>query len=163
MTRTIRPVIDADAPRLCDAQTAGWLVEYPSISDPIAWLDADGFDRAAREANMRRLIVAPETESFLAAVQDDLVVGFVTVGESRDSDRPGETELSWIYFDPAAHGSGFAAELVFAALGNRPAYVWVAERNPRARAFYAKLGFVEDGVRRETGTLFDEPELRLAR
>lgn len=112
---------------------------------------------------MRRLISSPETESFLAAVQDDVVVGFITVGESRDVDRPGETELSWIYFDPAAHGSGFAAELVIAGLGSRPAYVWVAEHNPRARVFYAKLGFSPDGARRETDTLFDQPELRLAR
>lgn len=163
MTRSIRPVADADAPRLCELQTAGWRTEYPHMVDPEQWLADDGFDLTAREANMRRLIIAPETESFLAAVQDGLIVGFITVGESRDVDRPGETELSWIYFDPAAHGTGFAAELVFAALGDRPAYVWMAECNPRARAFYTKLGFAADGMRRDTGTLFDEPELRFAR
>lgn len=163
MARTIRPVVAADAARLCELQTVGWLLEYPHVKNLIQRLDDDGLNLAAREATMRRLITAPETESFLAAVQDGVVVGFITVGESRDADRVGETELSWIYFDPTAHGSGFAAELVFAALGHRPAYLWMAQNNTRALAFYTKLGFAPDGNRRETGTLFNEPEMRLAR
>lgn len=69
MTRVIRPVVDTDVSRLCELQTAGWIIEYPHVVDPIRLLDRDGFDLAAREANMRRLIVAPQTVSFLAAVQ----------------------------------------------------------------------------------------------
>lgn len=163
MARIIRPVVHADAPRLCELQAAAWAIEYPHIADPIRQLAANGIGPAARETKMRQLIVAPQTKSFLAAVQDGVVVGFITVGESRDTDRPGETELSWIYFDPTAHGTGFAAELVHAALGDRPAYLWFAEHNLRALAFYTKLGFAPDGHRRVTGTLFNAPELRLAR
>jgi hypothetical protein len=65
------------AARLCDIQMDAWRGEYPHEVDPEQWLDADGFDRAAREANMVRLKTAPETE------------------------------LSALYFDPEEFGSGF--------------------------------------------------------
>jgi ribosomal protein S18 acetylase RimI-like enzyme len=159
-TRVARP---ADASRLCDLQMDGWRAEYPHDVDPEVWLDADGFDRSAREANMVRLMSAPETQSFLVATQDGVIAGFITLGDSRDADRPGETELAWIYFDPRNFGSGLATELVEDALGDRPAYVWVAEKNRRAYAFYRKLGFTPDGTRRDTDTLFDQAEIRLAR
>jgi RimJ/RimL family protein N-acetyltransferase len=32
-------------------------------------------------------------------------------------------------------------------LGDRPAFLWVFEDNPPARAFYTKLGFAADGAR----------------
>jgi ribosomal protein S18 acetylase RimI-like enzyme len=163
MTRAIRPAAAADAARLCDIQMDAWRSEYPHDTDPEAWLDADGFDRAAREANMVWLLTAPTTRKFLVAQADAEVVGFITVGDSRDDDRPGETELSSIYFAPASHGTGFARELLDGALGTQPAHLWVAEENGRARAFYAKAGFVTDGERRDNDTLFDQPEIRMAR
>ena len=43
---------------------------------------------------------------------------------------------------PALHGCGVAAGLlVRLVVGDRPAYLWVFEDNPRARAFYARHGF----------------------
>jgi ribosomal protein S18 acetylase RimI-like enzyme len=140
-----------------------WRGEYPHDVDPEQWLDADGFDRAAREVNMVRLMTADETESFLVAIRDNSVVGFIVVGQPRDEDRPSEPELSALYFDATEFGSGFATELVDAALGERPAYLWVAELNARARRFYAKVGFEGDGARRDTETLFDQAEVRMAR
>lgn len=161
--RSIRPATAADAARLCDIQMDAWRSEYPHDVDPEMWLDADGFDRVAREANMVWLLGAPTTRTFLVAEDDGAVVGFITTGDSRDDDRVGETELSSIYFAPASHGNGFAGELLQAALGAGPAYLWVAEANGRARAFYGKAGFRVDGVRRDTDTLFDQPEIRMSR
>ena len=163
MARVIRPVIAEDAARLCHLQLEAWRSDYQHSVDPEKWLDDDGFDRDAREVNMRRLVTDPSTRAFLVAMQDEEIVGFITVGDARDGDRPGETELSWIYFHPSAQGTGFALELAAAALGDRPAYLWVNERNHRALAFYAKLDFVADGARKDTETLFDEPEVRLVR
>jgi RimJ/RimL family protein N-acetyltransferase len=163
VARHIRRAEPSDAARLCDIQMDAWRGEYPHDVDPEQWLDADGFDRAARDANMARLMAAPETESFLVAIRDDAVVGFIVLGRSRDADRPGETELSALYFDPTEFGSGFASELVDAALGARPAYLWVAELNGRARRFYEKLRFANDGTRRDNDTLFDQAEIRMAR
>lgn len=46
-------------------------------------------------------------------------------------------------------------------LGDRPDCLWVAERNRRARAFHAKLGFTVGGAREDSVTLVDELELRM--
>jgi GNAT superfamily N-acetyltransferase len=52
------------------------------------------------------------------------------------------------------HGSGLARALAEQALGDGPAELWLFDGNPRAEAFYRKLGFERDGVEaphRETG------------
>ena len=65
---------------------------------------------------------------------------------------PGEVQR--FYVDRAFHGTGLAARLMqacFDALrlrGCRTAWLGVWERNPRAIAFYAKLGFVVVGEQR---------------
>lgn len=65
---------------------------------------------------------------------------------------PAPVELHRFYVDRQWHGLGVAATLMAAsvdaihALGGRTAWLSVWERNPRARAFYAKCGF------RQTGT-----------
>ena len=65
---------------------------------------------------------------------------------------PAPVELHRFYVDRQWHGRGVATPLMAAsvdavgALGGRTAWLSVWERNPRARAFYAKCGF------RQTGT-----------
>lgn len=59
------------------------------------------------------------------------------------------------------HGSGAGAGLLDAVVpAGVPAYLWVADPNPRAQAFYRKHGFVPDGV-----TQVDDgvPEIRMVR
>ena len=60
--------------------------------------------------------------------------------------------------------SGIAQALVARVLGDRPAFLWVLEANPRAIAFYKKLGFVPDGSRQFL-TLDGKslPEIRMVR
>jgi ribosomal protein S18 acetylase RimI-like enzyme len=47
-------------------------------------------------------------------------------------------ELYRIYTLSRTHGSGLGTQLMQAAIGGTPAYLWVLEDNPRARAFYRK-------------------------
>ena len=60
-------------------------------------------------------------------------------------------ELHRFYVDRPAHGSGVAQALMSAAheaareLGGRHLWLSVWERNPRAIAFYTKVGFVDVG------------------
>ena len=63
------------------------------------------------------------------------MVGFASAGPSRDEDAPTEWELYVINLLPEAHGAGLADALVRRVLGDRPASLWVAEGNARARAF----------------------------
>ena len=61
-------------------------------------------------------------------------------------------ELHRFYVDRPWHGQGVAARLMAAtveairALGGRTVWLSVWEHNPRARAFYAKCGFLQSGT-----------------
>ncbi|MFO1324826.1 MAG: GNAT family N-acetyltransferase [Burkholderiales bacterium] len=61
-------------------------------------------------------------------------------------------QLHRFYVDRPAHGSGIAAQLmaearaVARALGGRHLWLTVWERNPRAIAFYGKMGFSDVGT-----------------
>jgi predicted GNAT family N-acyltransferase len=69
-------------------------------------------------------------------------------------------QLYTIYTLASVHGLGAGQQLAQRVLGDRAAIVWLAAENPRARAFYRKIGFVEDGT-----TLNDDglEEIRMAR
>jgi GNAT superfamily N-acetyltransferase len=64
-------------------------------------------------------------------------------------------ELYAIYALPEAWGSGAGPALMKAALGAlrdrgfATAQLWVLEDNPRARRFYEREGWTDDGGRRE--------------
>ncbi|TWD74957.1 acetyltransferase (GNAT) family protein [Kribbella amoyensis] len=92
----------------------------------------------------------------------DRVVGFASAGTSRDEDAPTELELYAIYTRAAWWGTGLGARLFEAAVGDEPASLWVLEGNARARAFYRRLGFVEDGSTVDE-PFFDVPEIRMVR
>ncbi len=73
----------------------------------------------------------------LLAESGDVIVGFVSVGASRDADADGE--LFAIYVDPDYWGSGVGRKLIAAGeerlreLGHVEAILWVLADNP-ARA-----------------------------
>jgi GNAT superfamily N-acetyltransferase len=101
----------------------------------------------------------------LVAEVDGTVVGFVTIGPSRDSDASGE--LFAIYVDPDHWGTGVGRELMAAGerglrkLGHLDAILWVLEDNPRARHFYERAGWHHDGTRRPIEFLgIEVPEVR---
>jgi RimJ/RimL family protein N-acetyltransferase len=48
------------------------------------------------------------------------------------------------------------------AIGKEPASLWVFEGNHRARAFYRRHGFAEDGARVDD-PFFGLPEIRMVR
>ena len=63
---------------------------------------------------------------------------------------------------PAARGTGVADLLLAELVGLRDATLWVVEANARARSFYTRHGFVDEGGRsthEATGT----PEIRMIR
>ena len=88
------------------------------------------------------------------------VVGFIAFGLSRDEDRQGEFEIYTLYVDPAAWRRGLGSALMAQAPQSAPVSLWVAERNERARAFYARHGFEPDGA---TEAGHHVPVVRLAR
>ena len=94
-----------------------------------------------------------EQTALVAEDVDGRVIGWCTVGPSRDADADGE--LWGIYVLSDAWGSGAGVALMTAGVaalresGCREVILWVLEDNPRARRFYEREGWVLDGARKE--------------
>lgn len=139
----VRPAVPDDAERIVAIRNTGWREAYAHLLSP-AFLadlpaDAEGMRRGIAEARRTVTVVAE---------LDGQVVGFAVATPSNEADAPREWLLPMIYQESRAYGSGTGQALLDAALGDRPAYLWTAEDNPRAIAFYARNGFVADGTRR---------------
>ena len=151
------------APTPEDAEALGrmhhqaWVDAYSRLL-PDDWFEHWTVDDAV--ARWRGILAAPTPpELTLIGVFDPsgAAVGWVVSGPSRPDDdvapaRP--RELWGLYVAREQHGTGLARELAERALGDGPAELWVFAGNPRAEAFYRKLGFERDGAEarhRETG------------
>ncbi|UOE43537.1 GNAT family N-acetyltransferase [Agromyces larvae] len=90
--------------------------------------------------------------SLHVAVDDDgRVVGFACTSIDAEPDGPRPLQLEALYLLEEFHGTGAGQALLDAALGDRPAYLWALDVNPRAHAFYRRNGFELDGT-----TKFDD-------
>jgi GNAT superfamily N-acetyltransferase len=153
----LRRATHADVPAIAEFQTRSWHETYRGLV-PQDYLDRISAD--VRQARWHQRLDSGSRRIAVATI-DEILVGVVSWAES---DTPGipPLELKSLYLDAAQHGSGLAAELTEFAIGEAPAFLWVFEENPRARAFYAKQGFGPDGTRKidpDTGIW----ELRMVR
>ena len=110
-------------------------------------------------------ILANERVEVNVAEEEGRILAFVSVGPSRDDDAEGE--LYAIYALPEAWGRGAGDALMRAGLaamraaGYRDAVLYVLDDNPRARRFYERAGWAEDGERKaETRWGVRAPEVR---
>lgn len=72
-------------------------------------------------------------------------------------------ELDMIYQLASMHGSGSGQALLDATIADAPAFLWTAELNPRAQAFYRRNGFEPDGAREVRADWESLVEIRLVR
>jgi GNAT superfamily N-acetyltransferase len=125
----------------------GWRAAYRHVF-PADELDAMQID----ETRWRRRIEEPPTSwSTVVAEHDGAVVGFASVGPSRD--EAGLGELYAIYVEPESWSTGAGRVLIERAeqLLQRDyteATLWVLDANPRARRFYERAGWAPDGARK---------------
>jgi len=139
---TVRAAVPEDAEAIATVYVRAWQQTYAHLL-PAAFLAAlDPRDRLERWSR----IIDDPTVTVRVAEVDTGVVGWATVGTGREADAVRPLELEGIYVLAAAHGSGAGQGLLDAVLGDRPAFLWVAEDNPRAEAFYRRNGFRSDGT-----------------
>ena len=137
---------DAAAIAACHVRT--WQAAYAGLlpADFLAELDPAPRERIWREEIDRGGDV-------LVAERDGRVIGFASVGPSRD--EPDAGELYAIYVEPDAWSTGAGRALMDAALarlaaaGFDEATLWVLEANLRARRFYECAGWSIDGGRQD--------------
>jgi len=144
----VRPARPEDAAEIADVHVLTWQTAYEHVF---------GAERLAGIGERRRAQWAewppgsrPGRQVFVAE-EGGRIVGFISLGDSRD--EPGKGELFAIYVLPEAWGSGAGPALMTTALealgGYSSASLWVLEDNPRARRFYEREGWILDGGHRE--------------
>lgn len=154
----LRPQLD-DLDEMGRVHVRIWQEAYAGLlpADYLAGLDPTFGPTRWRE----RFGSSPDVSWWIAR-DDEGIVGMATSGPGRDADAPLPLELYAINVLQRAHGTGLGSDLLAHAVGDRPAYLWVLDGNERARAFYRKHGFSDEGGRKpepETGVT----EVRMAR
>jgi ribosomal protein S18 acetylase RimI-like enzyme len=149
---TIRIATEGDAAGIARVHVRSWQEAYAGIVPDayLASLDAD--ERTAQWRRYLREGPGEEIHTWVA-LSGDRVVGFVTVGPSRDEDaRRGDREIFSIYLDPGTWGHGVARDLMRTVIGDigdkTTVTLWVLADNERARHFYRRHGFQADGIDR---------------
>jgi GNAT superfamily N-acetyltransferase len=154
----IRSGTPEDAEAVARVHLETWRAAYGHVF-PAEQLADMSSERVAQRAALHRRFPP------IVADADGCIVGFVSVGPSRDEDAEGE--LLAIYVHPDQWGTGVGRALIEAgeqelgARGHSDVVLWVLEDNPRARAFYERAGWTTDGTRRPIEVFDVEvPEVR---
>lgn len=147
-----------DAPTIADVHIRAWRETFPHMlsAQTLAGLDLDEHTRMWTEH-----INNPEVTAHVGEM-GGAVVGFALSGKAYEG-APRDLELKMLYVLEQAKGTGLGQMLLDAAISDEPATLWVAVQNPRARAFYAKNGFVPDGAEKTIERWDNVVNLRVVR
>lgn len=144
----IRKAEESDVRRVAEIHVRSWQVAYPEII-PRDYLE--GLSVTRRESVWRD-VIAQDRGPLFVAEEAGQIVGFCHVIPSRDPDSAGSAEISAIYVDPGSwregHGGALCVEAIAYAREQNFARIslWVLVQNHRARRFYERMGFLEDGA-----------------
>ena len=139
-----------DAAGIAAVHVASWQRAYRGL------MPAELLDSLSVPARTQRWVqnlerCAPGAATFVAEL-DGEVIGFASVGASRDEDADGAGELWALYLHPRHWGTGHGHVLhahavrALAATGAAEATLWVLTANERARRFYERHGWAADGA-----------------
>lgn len=164
----VRPPVPTDAPTLGALHVRAWQAAYRGGLMPDDYLDALSAEhRAQRWAEALEHPPRPRSARFVAVDEDGAVVGFIIVGPAAGDPAADEGEVHALNVDPHAwgHGAGqallAAGEAALREAGFAEAVLWVHPGNRRARGFYERAGWHDDGVARDEEVLgVTTPEVR---
>ena len=147
---TVRLAGVEDADEIGRIQVETWRAAYTGLmpDEAVASFDVESRQRLWREGLAR----TPRAGSATFVVEDGgELVGFASVGASRDEDAEQEGELYAIYLHPSRWDRGIGRALLLRAeesmrsSGFRQAVLWVLDGNERGERFYRAAGWQQDG------------------
>ena len=140
----VRAATVDDADGIARVHIGSWRETYAGLVEP-GELDELSVERRTQRwtANL-----GAGTEAWVAEL-DGGVIGFSSTGGGDHAEQPRPLELSMLYVLEGHHGNGAGQALLDAAIGDSPAFLFVARDNPRAIRFYERNGFAFDGVGEE--------------
>lgn len=160
---TIRHIVAGETEAALRMKNQAWREAY---TGKLSHAVLDGLDAGVQaqarawEQGYRNGIPSP----VVAIDPADRIVGIAAGGPARGDNPPVYTELHMVYVLAEAYGTGLGRQLVERAIGEAPALLWVLEDNPRAVAFYRKLGFEPDGAREQLSENWNNlTEIRMVR
>lgn len=140
----IRPPVASDIEALAVLHVSTWRDTYSGLV-PESFYSGDALE--TRRRMWSRSIDEDRADRIVRLAEiDSAVVGFAAAGAPAAGDAPRSLQLFMLYLSKDHHGSGAGQALLDAVIGEKPAFLWVAKENPRARAFYGKNRFIADGV-----------------
>lgn len=163
----VRPAARTDAVGMGEVHYASWIETYGPLLPEGFWDSRSSEDRVALWT--RLLTDASANERLAVAEHNGTIVGIAMsapprVGAHGAALPARDVELSTLYLLARHHGSGAGQLLIDSVLTpTEPAQLWVAERNPRAVAFYQRNGFRPDGHRSHNERFAGLTELRMVR
>jgi uridine kinase len=143
----IREATLEDARAIATIHVRSWQSAYQGIV-PETFLRSLSID--AREARWRTILVESASATYVAEERETML-GWASVGKSRDADAATTTGELWAIYVGPEHwhrGAGRAlwerGESRLKASGFHAVVVWVLKDNRRAQRFYEAVGFVLD-------------------
>lgn len=140
----VRLATSEDAAGVARVHIQSWRETYSRLVEPG---ELDELSEERRAERWHQIIQAGG--QVWVAEADGGVIGFASVGGGAHADPPRQVELGALYVVEAHHGSGAGQALLGAAIGDSPAFLFVAADNPRATRFYERNGFAFDGASEE--------------
>ena len=146
----IRPANINDAEGIAKIHVGTWQFAYKGqLSDD--YLDSLSVEK--RTERWKEILNKPQLDNWsLVAELNGQIVGFCTVGKSRDEDADSKIGELWaIYIDPQYMDKGIGTALMNEGLkilkgkGFNKATLWVLESNDKTRGFYEAKGWTTDG------------------
>lgn len=135
-----------EAAAVATVQNTSWRETYSGLLSERFYDDA----ALAGRTRMWEQVLAEDQQTVRVAEADGELIGVALAGPALDpgpgEDPLREEQLFILYVLQGWHGSGVGSALLEAVLADRPAQLWVAAENPRARRFYARQGFRPDGA-----------------
>jgi RimJ/RimL family protein N-acetyltransferase len=159
MTAIPRPSVRAatlrDAPELAAIHARSWHAAYLDLLPQDAFTELDSSNTTERWERALQAADWPKA-GVMVAVPGPQMVGFARFAPSRDQDEDTSlvAEIRQIYIAPEVWGKGLGKRLMSTALarlaasGYAQATLWVLDTNFRARRFYERCGWTQDGATR---------------
>jgi GNAT superfamily N-acetyltransferase len=147
---TVRLAGADDADAIGRIQVESWRAAYTGLmpDETVAGFDVESRQQLWRDGLTR----TPQPGSATFVVENaGEVVGFASLGASREPDGEQEAELYAIYLHPSCWGRGIGRALLhraeewMRARGFRRAVLYVLEGNERGERFYRAAGWKPDG------------------
>lgn len=150
----IRKALPEDAYNYTICHISCWQSAYKGIV-PDEFLKNMSAEKEQRYERYKKALTNPGDCEYYCVTYAERMIGFIIINKSRDADKTGIGEIWAIYLIEEFCGKGYGKELLDFAISElkrveqKEIFLWVFERNNRARRFYEKYNLSFDGTKRE--------------